>query len=145
MTIISMLAYQRTAKHWDSASLTATMIPVVKLPVLRLSRKITPNAHVRFSKIVNQSKRLSPFQQYFQEKCPLGCPCDDYECDLPEKKAILALYSGSYSKPSVLIQPNGQYSIYFMYSKITFKVVPLKTLSLKWMTIQKLTTLARQH
>ena len=28
---------------------------------------------------------------------------------MPEKKAILALYSGSPSKPSLLIQPNGEY------------------------------------
>ena len=37
----------------------------------------------------------------------MGCPCDNYACDLPEKKAVFALYSGS-SKPSVLIQPNGE-------------------------------------
>ena len=39
----------------------------------------------------------------------MGCPCDGYDCDLPDKKAILMLYnSGSSSKPSVLIQPNGK-------------------------------------
>merc|ERR1712117_450440 len=42
-----------------------------------------------------------------QEKCSSGCPCDSYECDLPEKKAILVLYSRSSSTPPVLIQPNG--------------------------------------
>ena len=41
----------------------------------------------------------------FQEKCPIGCPCDKYDCDLPEKKAILALYTRS---SPVLIQPNGE-------------------------------------
>ena len=43
-----------------------------------------------------------------QEQCPLGCPCDNYDCDLPEKKAILALYTRSSSTLSVLIQPNGK-------------------------------------
>merc|ERR1719394_671364 len=28
-----------------------------------------------------------------QENCPNGCPCDNYQCDLPEKKAILTLNS----------------------------------------------------
>ena len=46
------------------------------------------------------------FFEIFQDKCPLGCPCDNYDCDLPEKNAILALYTRD-SKPSVLIQPNG--------------------------------------
>jgi len=45
-----------------------------------------------------------------QENCPSGCPCDSYDCDLPEKKAVLALYSGSSTRPSVLIQPEGEYS-----------------------------------
>ena len=43
----------------------------------------------------------------------MGCPCEDYECDLPDKMAILALYNSGSSnsgsrKPSVLIQPNGE-------------------------------------
>ena len=44
-----------------------------------------------------------------QNKCPLGCPCDNYECELPDKQAILTLYnSGSTAKPALLIQPNGE-------------------------------------
>ena len=48
-----------------------------------------------------------------KENCQLGCPCDNYECDLPDKMAVLALYnSGSNKngseKPSVLIKPNGK-------------------------------------
>ena len=48
-----------------------------------------------------------------KDKCPLGCPCDNYACDLPDKMAVLALYnSGSNKngseKPSVLIKPNGK-------------------------------------
>ena len=35
----------------------------------------------------------------------MGCPCDNYDCDLPEKKAILTLYS---RYTPVLIQPNGE-------------------------------------
>ena len=93
------------------------------------------------------------FQHFVQDKCPLGCPCENYECDLPDKKAILTLYSRSSSTQPVLIQPNGErlqepfklsseqatFSI-----NIIFKVVSLKTLSFKWMKIQKFTTLARR-
>ena len=35
--------------------------------------------------------------------------------------------------------------LYLIYSKMTFKVVSLKTLNFKWMTIQKLFFLARRH
>ena len=52
------------------------------------------------------SSSQNTFFKSFQDKCPLGCPCDNYDCDLPEKKAILALYTRDF-KPSVLIQPNG--------------------------------------
>ena len=54
---------------------------------------------------VSSSSQNTYFES-FQDKCPLGCPCDNYDCDLPEKKAILALYTRDF-KPSVLIQPNG--------------------------------------
>ena len=47
----------------------------------------------------------------FKEKCPLGCPCDNYQCDLPDKKAILTLNSFD----SVLIQPNGLHSISYIF------------------------------
>ena len=43
-----------------------------------------------------------------QEKCPLGCPCNNYDCNLPEKKAILALHDSS---KSFLIRPNGKLTI----------------------------------
>ena len=46
------------------------------------------------------------YVESFKDKCPLGCPCDNYDCDLPEKKAILALYSRDTTSP-VLIKPNG--------------------------------------
>ena len=35
----------------------------------------------------------------------MGCPCENYSCDIPEKKAILTLYT--YNRSPVLIQPNG--------------------------------------
>lgn len=45
-------------------------------------------------------------------ECPLGCPCKNYDCDLPEKKAILVLYSRTPDRPPVLIQPNGRHTIF---------------------------------
>ena len=79
-----------------------------------------------------------------QEKCPLGCPCDDYDCDLPEKKAILTLYSRTSSTPPVLIQPNGKY-LTLVSGLISIKVVSLKILNSKSTMIQKFTHLALRH
>ena len=50
----------------------------------------------------------------------MGCPCDGYDCDLPDKKAILALYSRSSSTPPVLIQPNGKFKVYILLNSQTF-------------------------
>ena len=63
-----------------------------------------------------------------QEKCPLGCPCENYECDHPEKKAVLALYSGDGGLP-VLIQPKGKQAIRNKTSKL-FQANTLQTLNL---------------
>ena len=44
----------------------------------------------------------------------MGCPCDQYECNLPEKKAILVLgniggpVNEIHTDPPVLIQPGGE-------------------------------------
>ena len=90
-----------------------------------------------------------------KENCQLGCPCDNYECDLPDKMAVLALYnSGSnkngFEKPSVLIQPNGKCSYCSLFGPKAFdsnliKVGSLKTLNFKWVKIQRFIVLALQH
>ena len=54
----------------------------------------------------------------FQEKCPLGCPCDNYDCVLPERKAILTLNTRTSSHSPVLIQPNGE--LIFIYDKAQY-------------------------
>lgn len=54
-------------------------------------------------------------------ECPLGCPCENYDCDLPEKKAILVLYSRTPDQPSVLIQPNGRHKI-LKFQQVTAKI-----------------------
>ena len=85
------------------------MIAHVKGVVFQLSKVNIPNAPARFVKLITiffQNVTINPVSQ---ENCPLGCPCDNYVCDLPEKKAVLVLYSGTESKPSVLIQPNGEF------------------------------------
>ena len=87
-----------------------------------------------------------------QEKCPFGCPCENYECNLPDKKAILVLYSGS-SKPSVLIQPNGKFerclfdtiSAYKTSQSYQYQFKVVRTSNLKWMITPKFTVLARLH
>ena len=61
------------------------------------------------------------FRTISQENCPLGCPCDNYDCDLPDKKAILTLNTFNENSP-VLIQPNGQYSFVKHFINL-FKVV----------------------
>ena len=98
-----MLAYQRTAKHWDNAFLIAMMILAVKQAVFQPSKTNTLNAHARLIKMLNQ------LFDFIKEKCPLGCPCDGYDCDLPEKKAILTLYSRTSSTPPVFSQPDDKY------------------------------------
>ena len=81
------------------------MTLAVKLLACQFSNQSTPTA---LAKYVYSLFNIELFN-FFKENCPLGCPCDGYDCDLPEKKAILALYnSGSSSRPPVLIQPEGE-------------------------------------
>ena len=107
---IQMPVYQRIVKLQASAYQIVMMTMVVRPPVSPISRKNTKTARVRYAvKIVYPCVSI---EFDFQEKCPLGCPCDNYQCDLPEKKAILTLNTQSGNSP-VLIQPNGKYQIFF--------------------------------
>ena len=80
------------------------MTVAARLLVYQPSKMSTASVLVRF--IMEFTKMY--FYTFSQEKCPLGCPCDNYDCELPEKKAILTLYSRGALKP-LLIQPNGQF------------------------------------
>ena len=75
----------------------------------RVCRLLSQNTPTALAKYVYSLFNIELFN-FFKENCPLGCPCDGYDCDLPEKKAILALYNafGDSSKPPVLIQPEGE-------------------------------------
>ena len=117
MMIISMRALQRTVKDQDNASLIAMMIAAAKMAVCLLSKMSMRNVHVKCVSQIEPliHKNIKYVITLVQEKCPMGCPCDNYECDLPDKMAVLALYnSGSSSKPSVLIQPNGNRIFYII-------------------------------
>ena len=45
------------------------------------------------------------FVENSKDKCPYGCPCDDFECE-PDKNSILVLNTQSSNKP-VLINYDG--------------------------------------
>ena len=79
------------------------MILAAKVAVYLPSKMNIRNALARFSELIRTFALL-----FFKAKCPLGCPCDKYDCDLPEKKAILTLYTGNSRQP-VLIQPDGKH------------------------------------
>ena len=51
---------------------------------------------------------------FFQDNCPLGCPCDSFDCE-PDKKSILVLNTRSSNKP-VLIKYDGKFKLQ-MYSR----------------------------
>ena len=103
MLITKMPVWVRQVKLLVNVSWIAMMTVAVKLLVYQPSKMSTAIVLARF--IMELTKMY--FNTFSQEKCPLGCPCDNYDCDLPEKKAILTLYSNS--KPPVLIQPNGKF------------------------------------
>lgn len=42
-----------------------------------------------------------------QEKCPYGCPCDGYDCEISQKKSVLVLYTRENSNQPVLIKADG--------------------------------------
>ena len=42
-----------------------------------------------------------------QEKCPYGCPCDDYKCSIPDKKSVLVLSTQNTNIIPVLINYDG--------------------------------------
>ena len=48
-------------------------------------------------------------KKHFQENCSMGCPCENYICDLPEEKAILVLNTWGSTTLPILIQPNGNF------------------------------------
>ena len=117
------------------------MTVAVKLIVSLLSKIIIQNVLARFIELtriilMKLLRRPSVLKHHcnviFQEKCPLGCPCDDYDCDLPEKKAVLTLYTNSSTLDPipVLIQPNGKYPT-MTSGLISFKVASLKILNSK--------------
>ena len=111
MMIISMRALRRTVNVWDNASLIATVIAVVKSAVSPLLKTSTLNVRVKcvkFHEIFHINIFWNISYKIFQEKCPLGCPCDNYDCVLPDKKAVLTLYTRLSSQSPVLIQPNGE-------------------------------------
>ena len=80
------------------------MTTAARLLACRPSKMSIANALARLMELTKMR-----FDTFSKEKCPLGCPCDNYDCDLLEKKAILTLYSKSSSTPPVLIQPNGNF------------------------------------
>ena len=87
------------------------MTMVVRPPVSPISRKNIKTAPVRLAAKIMSIYALR-FDSNFKDKCPLGCPCDNYQCDLPERKAILTLNT-LYGNSPVLIQPNGKHQISF--------------------------------
>ena len=97
MMITWMLVSIRPAKLSANVFWIAKMILGAKLLVCRPSKMNIPSVLARFAKLI-----ITFSDSFSQEKCPLGCPCDDYDCDLPEKKAILTLYSASSSKPTMI-------------------------------------------
>ena len=119
MIITSMLVLITQARLLVNAFQTAKMTIAARLIVYQHSKMNILNVLVRFVMLI-----ITLFNTFKQKKCPLGCPCDNYNCDLPEKKAILTLYSRG-SKPSVLIQPNGK------FLSLNFRIIPIQVASLK--------------
>ena len=50
---------------------------------------------------------MSTLKTLIKENCPYGCPCDNYECAIPDKKSILVLSTYTSLRPSVLINYDG--------------------------------------
>ena len=49
------------------------------------------------------------FNLNIEKNCSQGCLCGNYQCDLPEKKAILTLSTWNKVNSPVLIKPEGKY------------------------------------
>ena len=108
--IIQKPVYPRTVRRSVNVYWIAMMTMVVRPHASPISRKNTKTAPVRLAAKIMSIYALR-FDSNFQDQCPLGCPCDNYQCDLPEKKAILTL--NTYGGNPVLIQPNGKHQISF--------------------------------
>ena len=61
----------------------------------------------------------------FKEKCPYGCPCDGYECEIFQKKSVLVLYTRENTNQPVLIRADGQFSTQEFLYKTKTKCVSL--------------------
>lgn len=138
------LVWMKPAELLVNAFWTAKMIVAVKLVAFRLSNMNTRNALARFEiRPLPGNINASGFYVFLKEKCPLGCPCDNYNCDLPERKAILTLYSAT-QKPPVLIQPNGTF-LSMASGLWMIKVLSLKISTSKWTMTHKSICLVPRH
>ena len=119
MPITRKLVLQRVARLSVNVFWIAMMIAPVKLRVFSLSKMITLNAHARFVEWSILNGLLIIFY-CLKENCQLGCPCDNYDCNMLEKKAILTLYSGN-SRSPVLIQPDGKFLNSFILNRFILR------------------------
>ena len=59
----------------------------------------------------------------FKEKCPYGCPCDGYDCEISQKKSVLVLYTRENSNQPVLIKADGQLSTQVFIIRVFIKIL----------------------
>ena len=111
------------------------MTLAVKLIALPDSKMITPIVHVRLESLIQRHRLfyiLVLFINTFESKCPLGCPCDQYDCNLPEKKAILVLHTNqidaNHTYPPVLIQPGGKLNRQLWAACSEFQIVLIQVI-----------------
>ena len=57
--------------------------------------------------ILNLLSIYDPLYILSKEKCPYGCPCDGYDCEISQKKSVLVLYTRENSNQPVLIKADG--------------------------------------
>ena len=68
-----------------------------------------------------ESKMLDLNWILFKEKCPYGCPCDGYQCEISQKKSVLVLYTRESSTQPVLIKADGQFFLENLKSEFLYQ------------------------
>lgn len=104
MKTISNLVLSRIVLIWDNVFLIVMKMELVKVAASKISRTNIKTVHARYSFAPCPFPRLIDLS-IFKSKCPLGCPCDAFDCE-PDQKSILVLNTQSSNKP-VLIKYDG--------------------------------------